>query len=51
MYYTQALEKAGKMFDTQIYPVKNHSISGLDTRMHLYSRIIDFLDKNVPPTP
>jgi dipeptidyl-peptidase-4 len=44
MYYIQALEKAGKMFDTQIYPDKNHSISGFDARMHLYGRIIDFLN-------
>lgn len=46
MYYVQALEKAGKMFDTQIYPDKNHSISGFETQMHLYGRIIDFLNKN-----
>jgi dipeptidyl-peptidase-4 len=51
MYYTQALEKAGKIFDTQIYSNKNHSIPGFDTRMHLYSRIIDFLNTNIPPTP
>jgi dipeptidyl-peptidase-4 len=47
MYYTKALEEAGKQFDTQIYPNKNHGISGLQTRMHLYAKIIDFLDKNL----
>jgi len=47
VYYTQALINAGKMFDTQIYPDKNHSILGLDTQMHLYSRVIEFLDKNL----
>ncbi|MDR2622825.1 MAG: S9 family peptidase [Dysgonamonadaceae bacterium] len=46
LYYTQALEKEGKMFDTQIYPDKNHSILGLETRIHLYSRVIDFLNGN-----
>ncbi|MDR1632312.1 MAG: S9 family peptidase [Dysgonamonadaceae bacterium] len=46
MYYIQALEKAGKMFDTQIYPNKNHSILGFEARMHLYSGIIDFLNRN-----
>jgi dipeptidyl-peptidase-4 len=46
LYYTQTLEKEGKMFDTQIYPDKNHSILGLETRTHLYSRVIDFLNKN-----
>jgi len=50
VYYTQALINAGKIFDTQIYPGKNHSILGLDTQMHLYGRIIDFLEKNLPPT-
>jgi len=45
--YTQALIKAGKTFDTQIYPDKNHSILGLEAQMHLYGKIIDFLDKNL----
>jgi dipeptidyl-peptidase-4 len=47
VYYTKALEDAGKQFDTQIYPGKNHSITGLQTRTHLYSKIIDFLSKNL----
>jgi len=47
MYYTKALEEAGKQFDTQIYPDKNHSILGTSTRLHLYNRVIDFLDKNL----
>jgi dipeptidyl-peptidase-4 len=45
MYYIQALEKAGKIFDTQIYPDKNHRIAGFETQMHLYGKIIDFLKK------
>ncbi|GHT28958.1 peptidase S9 [Bacteroidia bacterium] len=47
MYYAKALEDAGKQFDMQVYPDKNHSISGVATRMHLYNRIIDFLNKNL----
>ena len=47
LYYIQALEEAGKQFDMQIYPDKNHSILGTNTRLHLYNRIIDFLDKNL----
>jgi dipeptidyl-peptidase-4 len=47
MYYMQALEDAGKQFDSQIYPDKNHSISGTNTRMHLYNRVIEFLNKNL----
>jgi dipeptidyl-peptidase-4 len=46
-YYMQALEAAGKQFDTQIYPDKNHSISGTNTRLHLYNCIIEFLNKNL----
>lgn len=44
MYYMQALEKAGKMFDTQIYPDKNHNLTGVETQGHLYRRVIDFLN-------
>ena len=47
LYYIQALEEAGKQFDTQIYPDKNHSILGTNTRLHLYNRVIEFLDKNL----
>ena len=47
IYYMQALEDAGKQFDTQVYPDKNHSILGTTTRLHLYNRIIDFLNKNL----
>jgi dipeptidyl-peptidase-4 len=47
VYYIKALEEAGKQFDTQIYPDKNHSILGTNTRLHLYNRIIDFLNKNL----
>ena len=47
LLYIKALEDAGKQFDTQIYPDKNHSILGTSTRFHLYSRIIDFLNKNL----
>jgi len=47
LYYTKALEDAGKLFDMQIYPDKNHSILGTNTRLHLYTRIIDFLNKNL----
>ena len=47
MYYIKALEDANKQFDTQIYPNKNHSILGTSTRLHLYTRVIDFLNKNL----
>jgi dipeptidyl-peptidase-4 len=47
VFYTKTLEDAGKQFDMQIYPDKNHGILGAKTRMHLYMRIIDFLQKNL----
>ena len=47
MVYAKALEDAGKQFDMQVYPDKNHSILGTATRLHLYNRVIDFLNKNL----
>ncbi|MDR3339531.1 MAG: S9 family peptidase [Candidatus Symbiothrix sp.] len=47
LYYTKTLEDSGKQFEMQVYPDKNHSILGIQTRTHLYTRIIDFLNKNL----
>jgi dipeptidyl-peptidase-4 len=47
MEYDKALIKAEKLFDMQIYPGKNHSLLGTETRNHLYNRIIDFLNINL----
>ncbi|MDR1371635.1 MAG: S9 family peptidase [Dysgonamonadaceae bacterium] len=47
VYYTKALEDNAIQFDQQIYPAKDHSIAGGKTREHLYTRVIDFLDKNL----
>lgn len=47
MYYADALVEAGKQFDMQVYSGKNHSLLGTKTRVHLYTRIIDFLNKNL----
>jgi len=38
-----ALVKANKQFDLFIYPNKNHSIYGGNTRYHLYRKMTDFL--------
>ncbi|MDR1526346.1 MAG: S9 family peptidase [Dysgonamonadaceae bacterium] len=46
MDYSAALVEAGKNFDMQIYSNKNHSLTGVKTRRHLYTRIIDFLQTN-----
>ena len=45
--YADALIQAGKQFDMQIYPNKAHSISGSTSRMHLYSTMMRFLDRNL----
>lgn len=39
-----ALVKANKQFDLFIYPNKNHSIYGGNTRYHLYRKMTDFLN-------
>ena len=47
MLYVEQLVKAGKQFEMQIYPNKNHSILGADTRLHLYTRFNIFLKNNL----
>ncbi|MBC7387592.1 MAG: DPP IV N-terminal domain-containing protein [Opitutaceae bacterium] len=43
----EALIKAGKEFESFIYPNKNHGISGGNTRYHLYSKMFDFWNRNL----
>ncbi|MFM2385608.1 MAG: hypothetical protein RL660_365 [Bacteroidota bacterium] len=38
-----ALVKANKQFDFEMYPDRNHGISGGVTRLHLYKKMTDFL--------
>ncbi len=45
--YSEALVQAGKSFEMQIYRNRNHNISGEHTRLHLYRRFVDFLEKNL----
>jgi len=42
-----ALVKANKQFDLFIYPNKNHGIYGGNTRLHLFTRMTDFLKENL----
>ena len=42
-----ALVKANKQFELFIYPDKNHSIYGGNTRLHLFTQITDFITKNL----
>jgi dipeptidyl-peptidase-4 len=42
-----ALVNANKQFDLFIYPDKNHSIYGGNTRLHLYNKMTDFILNNL----
>ena len=41
------LIQANKPFDSEFYPDKNHSIYGGNTRLHLFTRITEFLRENL----
>lgn len=47
LYYSEALEMAGKQFDMHIYSNRNHSLLGVPTRTHLYTKIIKFLSEKL----
>ena len=47
MLYIDKLVAADKQFEMQLYTDKNHSILGKQTRRHLYTRMTDFLLKNL----
>ena len=42
-----ALIKANKQFDTYFYPNRNHGIYGDNARIHLYTKMTDFLVENL----
>lgn len=47
LVYTNKLVELGKQFEMQVYTDKNHSITGQQTRRHLYTRMVDFLERNL----
>ncbi len=47
MEMINALVKANKQFDLFIYPDRNHGISGGNTRLHLYTKMTDFILGNL----
>ncbi|MEH6764868.1 MAG: S9 family peptidase [Aequorivita antarctica] len=47
MRLIEALVQANKPFDWRIYPDKNHSIYGGNTRLHLYTLMTEFIKKNL----
>lgn len=42
MDFNEALIEAGIQYETQLYPVSNHSIPGLKHQLHLYRRMLNF---------
>lgn len=42
-----ALVAANKQFDFFIYPDKNHSMRGGNAKYHLYTKVFDFIQKNL----
>ncbi|MDN3666055.1 S9 family peptidase [Algibacter miyuki] len=47
MRLAEALIQANKQFDWAIYPDKNHGIYGGKTRLHLYTKMTNFIDANL----
>ncbi len=47
MDYAEELVQAGKQFEMHMYKDRNHGISGGNTRMHLYTRMTNFLFDNL----
>jgi dipeptidyl-peptidase-4 len=45
--YAEALVQAGKQFDMQIYKDRDHGIGGGNTRLHLYTRMVNFFLDNL----
>ena len=45
--YIDALINAGKDFEMQVYPGKEHSITGFATRKHLFTRMLRFFNENL----
>lgn len=44
---TNALISANKQFDTYLYPNRNHGIFGDNARLHLYTKMTNFLNDNL----
>ncbi|WP_178983409.1 S9 family peptidase [Winogradskyella helgolandensis] len=47
MLMVEALIQADKQFEWMIYPDKNHGIYGGNTRLHLYTKMTDFIHRTL----
>ena len=43
----EALIQANKQFEWGMYPDKNHGIYGGNTRLHLYTKMTNFIKNNL----
>lgn len=49
--YAERLVQLGKQFDMQIYTNRNHGIFGGNTRLHLYTKLTNFFNRELSPHP
>lgn len=47
MEMSEALIRANKQFDLYVYPDRNHGIYGNNARLHLFTKMTDFIKKNL----
>ena len=47
MQYVSVMQSYGRFCDMFLYPNMNHSINGCDTRLNVYSKMLDYFNKNM----
>lgn len=47
MQYVSAMQSQGRFCDMFLYPNMNHSINGCNARLNVYSKMLDYFDKNL----
>lgn len=47
MQYVSVMESCGRFCDMFLYPNMNHSINGCNSRLNVYSKMLDYFDKNL----
>ncbi len=47
MQYVSVLQSKGRFCDMFLYPNMNHSIFGCDARLNVYSKMLDYFNRNL----
>lgn len=47
LQYVSVMQSQGRFCDMFLYPNMNHSIYGCDSRLNVYSKMLDYFDKNM----